>query len=374
MFVTPHAVDPFSVSLTEKIEMLSACSSLMMKEHAVRQAEATMDAFRERKVFASTTGSLIEQEIIECGAGVAACAIGKGDMQVRSYPASFRGNFACAGYEHIEAMRLEENAPRVAAEAAALLRAPACPSGEFDIILEGSQLALQIHESIGHAIELDRIFGSEASFAGTSFVEPSMVGSLRYGAPIVNVSSDSTVSGGLGTFAFDDEGVPAQRDPVIRDGVLVGVLSSCSTAPRIGRASNGTMRADGWSHFPLVRMTNLNLEPGEWELDALVADTRHGFLLETNKSWSIDDKRINFQFATETAREIRNGKLGKLYRNPVYTGASTRFWGACDAICSAAHWRMWGIPNCGKGEPVQTAHVGHGCAPARFRNIALRSE
>jgi TldD protein len=373
-YVTPYRRDPFVVSLSEKIGLLGRLSTVMAAEKGVRQAEATMDAFRERKVFASTAGSLIEQEIVECGAGIAAYAIGRGDMQVRSYPASFRGNFACAGYEHIEAMRLADHAPRVASEAAALLRAPACPAGEFDIILEGSQLALQIHESIGHAIELDRILGFEASFAGTSFIEPAMVGGLRYASPIVNVFSDSTVTGGLGTFAYDDEGVPAQRDPVIREGTLLGVLSSCSTAPRIGRVSNGTMRADGWSNFPLVRMTNVNLDPGEWELDALVADTKHGFLLETNKSWSIDDKRINFQFATETAREIRNGRLGKLYRNPVYTGATTRFWGSCDAICSASHWDMWGIPNCGKGEPVQTAHVGHGCAPARFRGVALRSE
>lgn len=370
-YVTPHERDALQVSLEDKLELLSNCTALMLREATIKQAEAYMNSRRERKVFASTTGSLIEQEILECGAGIAAFAIEGGHLQVRSYPSSFHGNFATGGYEFIEEMNLLAAAPRVASEAAQLLRAPVCPDMETDLIIGSDQLALQIHESIGHAIELDRIFGYEASFAGTSFITPEDVGSLRYGSPIMNVSADSTTPRGLGTFAYDDEGVEAQSDPIVRDGTLVGVLSSCSTAPRINRKSNGAMRADSWMHFPLVRMTNVNLEPGESQLEDLIADTSNGLYVETNKSWSIDDKRINFQFATEVAREIRNGKLGRLLKNPVYTGVTTQFWGACDAICGAEDWRLWGVSNCGKGEPMQTARVGHGCAPARFRGIKV---
>ncbi len=370
-YATPVLVDPWSVPLADKLNLLSVCTSAMMRERTVRHAEGTMDTVRERKVFASTTGSLIEQEIVECGAGIAAYAVGRGDMQVRSYPSSFRGNFATAGFEFIDSLNLEENAPRVAAEAAELLRAPVCPAGETDIILSGNQLALQIHESVGHAVELDRILGWEASFAGTSFIQPGMIGSLKYGSPQMNITSDPTVPLGLGTFAFDDEGYPARPDPIVREGTLVGVLSSGSTAPLVGLAPNATMRADGWEHFPLIRMTNLNLEPGGWTLDDLVADTEEGVLLDTNRSWSIDDKRINFQFAVECAREIRGGKAGRLFKNALYSGVSTRFWAGCDAVCDSAHWQMWGVPNCGKGEPMQDAHVGHGCAPARFRRVTV---
>jgi TldD protein len=372
-YATPFRRDPFSVPLAGRVDLLCLCTRIMLQEKTVRQAEGHMNCIRETKLFANTLGSRIEQEIIECGAGIAAYAIGSGGMQVRSYPNSFGGNYATAGYEFIEEMHLQENAPRIASEAAELLRAPECPAVETDLILDGSQLALQIHESIGHAVELDRILGFEASFAGTSFVVPDMIGSLKYGSPLVNVVADSTAPLGLGTFAYDDEGVAAQSAPIIREGTLCGVLSSCSTAPLIGSESNGAMRADGWQHFPIVRMTNVNLKPGNRDLDELIADTKRGFFLTTNRSWSIDDKRVNFQFATEAAREIKNGKLGRLYRNAVYTGATTRFWNSCDAVCGPAHWRMWGVPNCGKGEPMQTARVGHGCAPARFRNVSVRS-
>lgn len=371
-WVSPCEIDPRRITLEEKLAMLAGCARTMLGEPGVRKACATMDSWEERKVFASTTGSVIAQTTISCGAGIAAHAIGTRDVQVRSYPNSFRGNFASAGYEFIESLALPENAARVASEAVQLLRAPLCPSRDAaDLVIGSSQLALQIHESIGHAIEFDRILGHEASFAGTSFVAPDDVGTLRYGSPLVNVVADSTTPMGLGTFAYDDEGTPAMRDPVISGGRLVGVLTSAGTAHLLGRRSNATMRADGWGSFPIIRMTNVNLEPGTGTLDELIADTRDGFLLDTNKSWSIDDKRINFQFATEVAREIRNGKLGRLYRNPVYSGVTTRFWSECDAVCGPSEWRLWGITNCGKGEPMQVARVGHGCAPARFRRQKL---
>ena len=268
-------------------------------------------------------------------------------------------------------MDLAGEAPRVASEAAALLAAEPCPACETTVILDGGQLALQVHESIGHPIELDRVLGSEASYAGDSFLKPADLNTLRYGSDLVNVVADATCPGGLGTFGYDDEGVPAQRTPIITNGLFTGFLTSRETAPVIGAASNGAMRADGWSAIPLIRMTNINLMPGTWAFDDLLADTDDGIYLATNRSWSIDNKRLNFQFGTEIAWRIEGGRLTTMYKNPTYTGITPRFWNACDAVCSADHWRLWGTPNCGKGQPSQTAHVGHGVAPARFRNVQV---
>jgi TldD protein len=213
--------------------------------------------------------------------------------------------------------------------------------------------------------------GTEASYAGTSFLTLDKLGSFQYGDPIVNITADATVAGGLGSFGYDDEGVPAQRTPIIRDGLFVGYLTSRETAVQLGQRSNGTMRADGWNAIPLIRMTNINLEPGEWEFEDLIADTDKGIYMSTNKSWSIDDKRLNFQFGTEIAYEIVNGKLGRMLRNATYTGVTPQFWHSCDAICNEKHWSVWGTPNCGKVLPSQVAHVGHGTAPARFRNVQV---
>jgi len=370
-FVTPCKIDPFDVPIEQKVTLLLAATKIMQQTKQIHLAKGFLDFHKERKVFVATTGTQLDQEIIQCGGGIVAYATDGNDVQHRSYPSSFRGNFASSGWEFVEALGLVSHAEQVAEEARQLLAAPLCPAMETTLILEGDQLALQIHESIGHPIELDRIFGYEASYAGTSFLRPDMLRSFRYASEIVNVTADATIPGGLGTFGYDDEGTPAQRVPIIRDGILVGFLSSCSTAPRLGIASNGTMRADGWQNFPLIRMTNVNLEPGEWDREALIADTKKGLLLQTNKSWSIDDQRVNFQFSTELAREIHNGKLGRLYKNPVYTGITPQFWNSCDAICSDAFAQLWGTPNCGKGEPPQTARGGHRVAPARFRNVRV---
>lgn len=370
-YSTPVAIDPTSVSWDDRISLLYRASTAMLAEKSVERTTASMDIFKETKVFVATTGSVITQTIVHCGAGIAAYATDGRLMQVRSYPCSFGGNYHAGGYEFILGLELEAHAPRVAAEAAELLTAPVCPAGRTNVILDSSQLALQIHESIGHAVELDRILGHEASFAGTSFVAVEMVGNFSYGSPLVNVTADATVEGGLGSFAFDDEGVRAQAAPIIREGKLVGVLDSCSTASVVGREPMGAMRADGWQHFPLVRMTNINLEPHSGTLEELIGSTEEGLWLETNRSWSIDDKRLHFQFATELAREIKKGKLGRLYRNPVYSGTTPAFWRACDYVCGASEWRLWGVPNCGKGEPMQVARVGHGCPPARFKNVEV---
>ncbi|HOJ23444.1 MAG TPA: TldD/PmbA family protein, partial [Armatimonadota bacterium] len=357
--------------LEEKISLLLDADAALRREPRVTVSEARMAFFREEKTFASTEGAYLEQVKTESGAGVAATATESGEAQTRSYPAAFGGDFAAAGYEFIESLDLEQGAETAGQEAAALLDAPQCPSGVTDLILEGQQLALQIHESCGHPVELDRVFGTEASYAGTSFLTTDKLDTFQYGSDAVTLVADATIEGGLGSFAYDDEGVPAQRVPLVEEGIFRGYLSSRETAARIGRTSSGAMRADGWNRIPLIRMTNINLEPGDWSLDEMIEETQEGLLLSTNRSWSIDDKRLNFQFGTEAAWEIRNGRLGRLLKNPTYTGITYQFWRACDAVARREEWRVWGIPNCGKGEPCQVAHVGHGASAARFRGVRV---
>ena len=370
-YKTSISIDPFDVAPETKIDLLLKADEILRRNKNVKISETFLGSYKTEKTFASTEGSYIDQEIVECGAGIAATAIEGDEVQVRSYPNSFRGNFATRGYEWIERLALIDRAERVAEEASQLLSAKPCPSKTTTLILDSSQLALQIHESIGHPIELDRILGTEASYAGTSFLKPEMIDHFKYGSERVNVVADATYPGGLGTFGYDDEGVRAQRVPILSHGILVNLLTSRETAHPLGRESNGTMRADGWNRIPLIRMTNINLEPGEWTLEQMIADTEEGLFLTTNRSWSIDDKRINFQFGTEIGWEIKNGKLGEMVKNPTYTGITPKFWNSCDAIANRDHWQMWGTPNCGKGEPGQVAHVGHGTAPARFRNVQV---
>ncbi|MGZ3560164.1 MAG: TldD/PmbA family protein [Thermodesulfobacteriota bacterium] len=368
---TPVSVDPFEIAPETKLNLLLNADEIIRRNKKVRISEAFLGSYKTEKTFASTEGSYIEQEIVECGAGVAATAIEGNEVQVRSYPNSFRGNFSTQGYEWIEKLALQEKAERIADEAAQLLSAKPCPSKTTTLVLDSSQLALQIHESVGHPIELDRILGTEASYAGTSFIKPEMVGHFKYGSELVNIAADATCPGGLGTFGYDDEGIKAQRVPIISQGTLINLLTSRETAHHLEKGSNGTMRADGWNRIPLIRMTNINLEPGDWTLEQMISDTEEGLFLTTNRSWSIDDKRINFQFGTEIGWEIKNGKLSEMVKNPTYTGITPKFWGSCDAIGNRDHWQMWGTPNCGKGEPGQVAHVGHGTAPARFRNVQV---
>jgi TldD protein len=373
--------DPWKVSPEEKIGLLLRADEELRSTAGVTVASSSLAFWRERKVFANSEGAFLEQEILESGGGIEATAVDRdrSEVQKRSYPNSFARDQRQEGWEAILAIDLVGNAPRVGEEAVALLKADQCPSGRTTVILGATQLALQVHESCGHPIELDRVFGSEASYAGTSFLTPEKYGTFRYGSEWVNLTADATIPGGLGTFGWDDEGVPAQRVPIVRDGIFCGYLASRETAQRlreiVGDAapetSGGAMRADGWNRIPLVRMTNVNLEPGEWEFDDLITDTDEGIYMELNKSWSIDDKRLNFQFGTEIAFEIKGGKMGRMLKNATYTGITPQFWASCDAICNEKYWRVWGTPNCGKGQPGQTAHTGHGTAPARFRNVQV---
>jgi TldD protein len=381
-YATPVTRDPLLVSPEERLDLLIGCSQAMQRRAKVRVAQAEMQILHEHKWFVSSEGSRLEQVIVESGGGVAATAVGEdGIFQRRSFE-----DCAQAGYEFIEELELLAQAERCADEAEALLAAPVCPTGRQTVILGSAQLALQIHESCGHPIELDRVLGAEASYAGTSFMTVDQLGVLQYGSPAVNITADATLPRGLGTFGWDDEGTPAERIPIIERGLFVNYLTSRETAWWLAHHyhhttpkpplpfSNGTMRADGWDRTPLIRMTNISLEPGDWTLDDLIADTGEGVYLDTPKSWSLDDKRLNFHFGTEVAYEIKQGKLGRLLRDASYTDMTPRFWNSCDAVVNAEHWRLWGLPSCAKGEPIQIAHVAHGAAPARFRGVQVRGE
>jgi TldD protein len=364
--------DPFAVSIDDKLAILFEADAAMASVSGVTVREGTVEGGRERKTFASSQGAHIEQELTEAGAGIEATAVDDNESQVRSWPNSSGGQHVTGGFEAVRAMDLPGNAQRIAEEAVALLGAEDCPSGDMTVIIDSSQMALQVHESCGHPIELDRVLGMEASFAGTSFLTLDKLGQLRYGSDAVSIDADATAPGGLGTFGYDDEGVPAQNVPIVSAGEFVGYLTSRETAPIIGRRSMGSSRASGWNVIPLIRMTNINLRPGEaGTLDDLIADTDDGLFISTNRSWSIDDRRLNFQFGTQVGWRIRNGKLGEMIKNPTYTGITPEFWGSCDAVCGPSEWRLWGVPNCGKGEPMQTHRVGHGASPARFRNVQV---
>ncbi len=369
---TPYLIDPFEISLEEKSGLLLKIDEALRSVEGVSIAEGSMSFTRRNQLFASTEGSVIDQEFLTSSVGYSAVAVGGGDMQKRSFPSSFGGQVENRGYEMVYELPLLENAPRIGHEAVQLLSAEQCPRGTMDLILGSSQLALQIHESCGHPTELDRVLGTELNYAGGSFLKTDMLGSFKYGSPVVNITADSVSPGGAGTFGYDDEGVPAQKWDLVRDGIFVGYLTSRETASAIGEPrSRGAMRAHGWNRIPLIRMNNISLEPGGWAFDDLLAGTSRGIYMETNRSWSIDQLRYNFQFGTELGWLIENGKMTKMVKNPTYEGMTPEFWGSCDAVCGHREWVQWGLPNCGKGEPGQTVTTAHGAAPARFKDVRV---
>jgi TldD protein len=368
----PCQIDPWSVPRERKVDLLrEACSRARSGGDDIVVASAFMKAIREHKAFASTEGARIEQRTTVMSAGVRAIAVAAGEMQQRSYPGTFEGNVCQAGYEWVEQLGIADAARRTGEQAQALLSAEQCPSGRATLVLGTNQLALQIHESCGHPTELDRVFGQEASFAGTSFLTPDKLGNFEYGSPLVNLYADSITPGGLGTFGYDDEGVPAGKSDLVRGGVFVGYLNSREAAAKLGLEPNGAMRASGFDRMPIIRMTNICLAPGSGSLESLIRDVDDGVFMDGIRSWSIDDRRLNFQFGCEIGWRIKNGQLTEMIKNPTYTGITPEFWRSCDGIAGADEWVLWGVPNCGKGEPMQIMRVGHGCAPARFRNVRV---
>jgi TldD protein len=383
-YKTPMVTDPFSVDLAQKLELLSLCHRNMHSaweghtfgEKPRLRTMGNLDFRTDIVTFADTDGSFIEQSFCQCTANIAATCISKTDTQARKYINVIRG-----GYEVIEALDLGNIAHGLAQEAAVIIEADDCPSGEFDVILTPRQMFLQIHESVGHPTELDRVLGSEAAYAGRSFLAPEdfpAEGNARsaeplvYGSPLVNIVADAHTPGGLGTFAFDDEGVPAQCIDLIKDGKFVGFQTSRAYSRHIGQNSGGAGLSDGWRNLPIVRMTNINMLPGQQTMDELIEGIEYGFIFDENKSWSIDDLRINFQFACEIAHEIKDGKrTGNVFKNPIYSGKTTEFWGSCDGVGNADTWELVGVPNCGKGQPAQIMRVSHGSSPSRFRKVKV---
>ncbi len=372
-YETPIVTDPFSVSLKEKLDYLLHVDGLMAEVAGINQSEAYMNFIRRRKFFASSEGSVIQQVLTQSGGGISATAMrSHREMGTRSHPNS-SGQHQSKGYELIRELDFEGNAERIAQEAAALLSAKECPSKVTTIILDGPQMSLQIHESIGHPLELDRVFGAERNFSGTSFATPDKLNKLRYGSDIVNVVNDSTHPFGLGTFGYDDEGVRASRSFLIKGGILVGYLGSRETASLIDATSNGCMRANSWSNVPIVRQINVNLLPGDKTLEEMISGVDEGIYMQTVRTWSIDDTRESFNMGCEIGWEIKNGKLGEMIKNPSYSGNTVEFWNSCDAIANEKYWQIWGTPNCGKGQPAQSMPTSQGASPARFRNIKVGS-
>ncbi len=369
-FATHVVRDPQTVPLGERVALLLEAERALHATSSIVTARAWLDLWRTEKHFFSTAGAHIVQTIVQSGSGMSALAVGNGDAQMRMWPGD-RGLYQSGGWEIIEAAQLRENAQRIGEEAHQLLSAPQCPSGTMDLVLGGSQVSLQIHESCGHAAELDRIMGWEANFSGTSFLDPAALGTLRYGSDLVTIEIDNTLAQGLATAAYDDEGTRSIRSDIIRNGMLAGFETSRDTARLIGRTSNACVRASGWQHVPMIRMCNLNLLPGTTPFEHLFDDVKQGIYMEANRSWSIDDRRLNFQFGTQIGWEIVNGKRGRMVKNPTYGGVTPQFWGSCDAIGDADSWFAWGTPNCGKGEPMQVGRTTQAASPARFRNVAV---
>jgi TldD protein len=373
VWTSDYLIDPFKVPLEDKIDVLMRADEILRAKPEITATACTMSFRRESQVFLSSSGACIEQVALRSGAGISCTAHKDGQTQTRSFPAAFGGNHKACGYELVHAIDLVGNAEQTREEAIELLTADECPVGELDVILSGDQLALQIHESVGHPTELDRVQGWEADFAGQSFVDTGKLDDgFRYGSDLVNLVADATVPGGLATIGYDDDGVRSQRWHIVQDGIFKGYMTSRDVAHyEKSQRSRGCSRAEGPWNVPIVRISNLSLMPGSWSFDDLVADTEHGVYMDGVKCWSIDQQRLNFQFTCEYGYEIKGGKKTRLLKNPTYQGISPQFWNACDAICDHDHWTLWGVPNCGKGQPMQTAEMSHGAAPARFRRQAV---
>jgi TldD protein len=368
---TPFAKDPASVSLGDRAAHLLSVEKSMHVAKNVVAAYAFMNLWTTSKEFYSTTGSVIEQTLRQAGAGCGATAVGRDrDTQDRGGPGDF-GLYQGGGYEVIDRANLATIAPEYGREAVILADAPRLPTGVTDLLLDGTVLNLQMHESIGHPLELDRSLGWEANFSGISWATPDQVGKLRYGSDLLNVYCDNTMPMGLATVGYDDEAVKPQRVPLIEGGILRGFLSSRDTAAQVDLPQTASTRAQDWASVPMVRMTNIALIPQEGTLESIIAETKDGVYASGVRSWSIDDHRLNFQFGPQIGYEIKNGKRGKIYKQPTYTGVTPQFWGSLDRVGGESEYVVWGTPNCGKGEPEQNGRTTHACSVARFRNVKV---
>ena len=371
--VTPMKKDPDTADLSETTQLLIDASKAMDNgDPRIKSRTAIYNSWRDHMILWTSEGSKINQTIVVTGGGVNILANEGRNTQVRGYPGGLRGDLSTAGYEYFENQNLLEKAPTVTEEVLGLLEAPHCPArNDATIIVQPGQLMLQLHEN-GHAFEMDRAYDYEAAFAGTSFLKPHLMNSLKFGNELITIHADATFPGGLGTFFYDHEGVKAQKTTLIDKGTLVGYMSSRETAGLQGwKRSSGSTRATSYDRMPLIRMTNINLQPGDWNYDELIEDTKDGYIMDTNVSWSIDDLRLSFQFGTEIGWRVENGEITGLVRNPSYTGITPKFWNSANAVCNEKSFRIYGTPNCGKGEPSQVMYTGHGASPTRFENVRI---
>jgi TldD protein len=369
---SPIQKNPFKIPMEKKIDLILKINEEMLKVDGIKVATAFLNFNEMWKYFASTDGSFIEQDLIFAYPSMTAVAVGAGDSQTRSIQVPPEQK----GYELIESIDWIEKARKTAEEAVQKLKAKQGVAGKKDLILMPSHLCLTMHESIGHATELDRALGWEADYAGTTFVTPDKLGTLKYGSPLMNIVGDKLLPNALGTVGYDDDGVKARRFYIIKEGIFVGYQTTRELARFVKeKESKGCAFADSWSSFPMQRMPNIWLKPGEkpLTLDQLISDTKDGLLFDGTGSFSIDHQRYNFQFGGDAIWEIKNGKIGDMVKNIAYQSKTTDFWGSLDAVCSQEFWENWGVFGCGKGEPPQSARMGHGSAPARFRQVNIIS-
>lgn len=369
-FRSPYEVNPFEVPMDQKTGLLLEINDRLLRHSGVSRAEAGLSLRRDQRFYANTDGSVMESDVVLTGAEYQATAVGQGEAKTRAYnpPALTRG------YENIDSADLLRETQRVAEQAVQHLSARECPDGYRDLILDPHNLALTIHESVGHATELDRVLGYEESLAGRSFATPEKLNNLQYGSEWVTFRADNTLPGGLATHGFDDDGVPGQAWNIVEDGLLVDYSTGREVAAEMGfDRSRGSCRADHWGSIPIVRIPNLSLMPGPGplSLDQIISDTEDGIYIEGRGSFSIDQMRCNFQFGGDAFWEIKNGRIVGMLKNVTYQAMTTDFWGSCDAVADRDHWVMNGILNCGKGDPMQVAQMTHGASPARFRRIRV---
>ena len=376
---TPIRKDPWVLPLKKKMEPLIEAEKRLASHHGINSTSGALDFTRKRVLFISNDGSRIEQTHYRTGGWLSGevwvepKAPSRGSLEKikRSWPGP-AGHFRAQGYEAVENLRFEEEAGRLAKELKELRRSPEAPSGTFDLILKGSILALQLHETFGHASESDRVYGYEDNFGGRTFLNPGLLGGLPVASAAVTLVSDAGLGlgPGAGSFAYDDEGSPAKRIEVVRNGMFQNYLTSRETAFFLNQPqSTANMVAEDWSHYPLIRMTNLSLFPGKGSLDEIIRNTEEGILMDNELSWSIDEMRLDFQIGGEMGYHIKKGKVAGLLRFPIYHGNTLDFWRSCDRVAGSKEWDFWGFADCGKGGPYQETFTGHGVSPARFRNV-----
>ena len=363
-----------SASLGQKLDWLRGWSAAAQVDARVVDRAASLWSVQTEQLQIDSAGSCIAQRWSFLTPSLSVTAHAGGVTQVRTQAGQYNGWCQQGGLEVLDRAGLDHAAARVAHEAVELALAPSCPSGSMDLLLMPDQMMLQIHESIGHPLELDRILGDERNFAGTSFVTPDMFGHYRYGSELLNVSHDPTQAFEFASFGHDDEGSPATREMIIEAGLLkrpLGGHLSQARARAAGLPLDGvaTARACSWNRAPIDRMSNLNVEPGSSTLDEMIAATEHGVLMRTNCSWSIDDSRNKFQFGCEHGQVIRHGRLAEVVRTPNYRGISATFWRSLARVGDASTFEVMGTPYCGKGEPAQVIRVGHAAPACLFRGV-----